>query len=150
MAIAWLREYYRRPGVRMLRVVGGPLLLVLGVLMQSGGEPFSRIMGIGALGLGVWWTLKPLFTVSVLTRRRRQQGRAEVEIAVTLGGDGVRVEDGKTKTELPWERVSAAGESDRYVWLELRGGTRMVIPRRAIDDPEALRELLAERSEWKG
>ena len=30
---AWIREYYRRPGARVLRLLAGPLLAMLGVGM---------------------------------------------------------------------------------------------------------------------
>ena len=150
-ASAWLREYYRRPGVRILRIVGGPGLLALGAITLSrGGDAFTRGMALVTVVFGAWIILKPLLMAWSMTARRRRSDRAAVEMEVRFDRRGMVVTDGDKATELPWEKLASAGASGDYVWLELKTGTRATIPRRAIDDLDALRELLRSRVEWKG
>lgn len=149
-ASAWLREYYRRPGLRILRILAGPALVALGAFMVQGSESFSRAMGFVAIAFGVWRVVKPLFMAWAMTSRRRRANRAAATIEVRLDQRGMRVNDGKATTELAWDRLRAAGLTRDYVWLELKSGTRATIPRRAIADLDALRELLSSRLEWQG
>lgn len=143
-AMSWLREYYRRPGWRSVRILGGPFLIMLGVAMRGSSHQFTSIMALVSIGLGLYYVFKPLLFASVLTSHRRRAGRADVEMEVTLDDDGMRVSDGKTQTDLPWARISAAGVAPQYVWIELKNGNRATIPTRAIDDLPGLRALLAD------
>jgi hypothetical protein len=144
-AMAWLREYYRRPGWRSIRVLGGPLMVMVGVALRGSSQTFTSVMGIVAIVFGVYYALKPIVFTSVLTSQRRRRNSADVEIEVTFDRDGMRVADGKAKTALPWERITASGVTDEYVWIELSNGNRATIPRRAIPDLEELRALLSAR-----
>lgn len=149
-ASAWVREYYRRPGARAWRVLSGPGMFVLGAVAAArAGEAFTRAIAIVAVLLGIWLIAKPFLMAWAMTSRRRRANRAAVEIEVRFDRDGMRVTDGGAKTALPWEKLSAAGLSDDYVWIELSTGTRATIPRRAIDDLDGLRALLASRLAWK-
>ena len=149
-ASAFVREYYRRPGARVMRVLSGPGLVVLGTIMlMRSGELFMRGVSIVAVLLGAWLVAKPFLMAWSMTSRRRRMNRAAAEIEVRFDREGMRVTDGSAKTELPWSKLAAAGLSDDYVWLELATGTRATIPRRAIDDLDALRELLRARVAWK-
>jgi len=149
-ASAFVREYYRRPGARVMRVLSGPGLVVLGTIMlMRSGELFMRGVSIVAVLLGAWLVAKPFLMAWSMTSRRRRMNRAATEIEVRFGREGMRVTDGSAKTELPWSKLAAAGLSDDYVWLELATGTRATIPRRAIEDLDALRELLRARVAWK-
>lgn len=148
-ASAWLREYYRRPGLRVLRVASGPAVLVLGALLLRGDGGFSRAMAIVTLLFGAWLTLKPLLMAWAMTSRRRRLRQSSATIEVRFDQRGMRVDDGRSTTELAWDRLRAAGEARDYVWLELKSGARATIPRRAIDDLDALRELLSSRLEWQ-
>lgn len=141
-AMAWLREYFRRPGWRSIRVIGGPLLVAIGVGMRGSSQAFTSVMGIVTIAYGAYYALKPLLYASVLTSQRRRRGRADVEIEVTFDDDGMTVADGKAKNVLPWKRITASGVTGQYVWIELDNGNRATIPRRAIDDLDALRALL--------
>lgn len=147
---AWLREYYRRPGWRVTRVLGGPLVIGLGVFMVRSADLFTRAIGVAAMVLGLWYGLKPLLAAHLMKRRRRESGRSEVELEVTLSDQGLRIDDGKVRTELGWDEVRSAGRGDGYVWYELRGGSRATIPSRAVDDREALERMLREHTEWVG
>lgn len=150
-ASAFVREYYRRPGARVMRVLSGPGLIALGTIMLSRAEElFMRGVSIVAVLLGAWLLVKPFLMAWSMTSRRRRGNRAAAEIEVRFDRDGMRVTDGSAKTELPWSKLSAAGLSGAYVWLELASGARATIPRRAIDDLDGLRELLRERVTWKG
>lgn len=148
---AWLREHYRRPGLRVVRILAGPGLAALGASMYlRSGERFTTIMGLVTLAFGVWLVLKPFVTAWALTARRRRTNRADVELEVRLDKKGLRVGDGVKTTELPWDKLAAAGATHRYVWIELKTGTRATIPLRAVPDRDALQELLSSHLAWKG
>lgn len=150
-ASAWLREYYRRPGVRAWRVLSGPGIFILGALTAArADELFMRGIGGLAVLLGLWLTAKPFLMVWAMTSRRRRTDRANVEIEVRFDRDGMRVSDGGAQTAFPWTKLSAAGASSDYVWIELASGNRATIPKRAIDDLDALQTLLASRLSWHG
>ncbi len=148
-ASAWLREYYRRPGLRALRILAGPLVAALGVMMSRSAQPFAHFMAIVTLAFGVWLAVKPLVSAWALTSRRRRANRGDVEIEVRFDRAGMRVADGKSATDIAWERLRAAGLASGYVWIELATGTRATIPLRAVADLDELRELLSSRIEWK-
>lgn len=147
---AWLAEYYRRPGWRSLRLLGGPALVALGAIMLRSPAAFQRVMGVVALLFGIYYAVKPWLAARVVTRERRRSGRADLELEVTLHGRGVTIDDGKVQTELPWYEVSSSGMGKDYVWYEVRGGARATIPLRVVDDLEALIERLRTHTDWKG
>jgi hypothetical protein len=142
---AWLREYYRRPGLRILRGLAGPALIALGAVMRTSPEIFTRFMGLASIGLGVWLILKPFLMAWAFTSQRRKRRRSDVEMEVRLDASGMHVSDGSKATDVPWDKIAAAGIAERYVWLEMTSGARATIPRRAIDDLDALRELLSSK-----
>lgn len=148
-ARAWLREYYRRPGWRAWRIVGGPCFVALGLAMMRGEELFSRAVGTAAIVLGLWYGLKPLLAARMLRAERRRSGRSDVELEVRVHAGGVRIDDGAVKKELPWSEIVRAGASKEYVWYELRGGSRATIPLRVVDDPEALYATLRAHTAWE-
>lgn len=149
-ARAWLREYYRRPGWKTWRIIGGPCFIALGLAMMRGEELLSRGMGIAAIVLGLWYALKPLLAARMLREQRRKSGRSDVELEVKVHGGGIRIDDGKVKREIPWEQVARAGATRDYVWYELRGGSRATIPLRVVEDPTALRAELRRHTTWEG
>ncbi|HBQ16145.1 MAG TPA: hypothetical protein DEF51_35105 [Myxococcales bacterium] len=146
---AWIREYYRRPGARMLRLLAGPLIALLGVgMLARAPRLFERGMGVVALFFGLYLLFKPLLLANALVRRRQRTGMAERELEVTLRAEGIRIDDGKIRTNLPWDEVRAAGRGPDYVWYEMKGGSRATIPLRAVDDLEALEALLRDKTSW--
>lgn len=146
---AWLREYYRRPGWRVFRVAGGPALMVFGVSMiLRAPDLFSRAMGAAAVLLGLWYATKPLLARRLLTRQRRESGRADAEITVTLEESGLAIEHGGVRTELEWSDVTGAGRGPAYVWYEIGRGARATIPLRVVDDVDALEALLRRKTTW--
>jgi hypothetical protein len=146
---AWLREYYRRPGWRSLRVLGGPGFVVLGLAMASGSDLFMRVMGTVTVLFGVYYALKPWLMVRAITRRRRAAGHHQREFTITVRKKGVQIDDGNVRTELPWAEIDQAGEGPEYVWYQVRGGHRATIPHRALgDDHDALVEMLKANTRW--
>lgn len=146
---AWLREYYRRPGWRVLRIAGGPALMLFGASMiVRAPDLFSRAMGVCAVLLGLWYATKPLLARRLLTRHRRESGRADAEIGLTLSDDGVAIDHAGVRTELDWSDVTAAGRGPDYVWYEIGRGARATIPLRAVDDVDALESLLRRHTAW--
>jgi len=146
---AWLREYYRRPGWRVWRVVGGPCFVALGVVMSTSGELLTRGVGIATIAMGVWYAVKPLLGARLVVSGRRKRGLADREIELRLDAKGVRIVDGHVQKQLGWVDVRRAGESDEYFWYELGGGSRATIPKRVVEDAQALREKLREHTAFE-
>lgn len=147
---AWLAEYFRRPGWRSLRILGGPAFVGLGVVLLQSEAVFQRVMGVVAVLFGLYYAAKPWLAARALTAQRRRSGRADVELEVTFHPRGVRIDDGKVRTELPWREVTAAGLGRGYVWYEVSGSSRATVPLRVVDDLEALVAMLREHTAWKG
>ena len=148
-ARAWLTEYYRRPGWRLLRFGAGPAIVALGWSMTSGPTALTRGMGWVAIAFGVYYALKPLLGCWMMVRRRRASGRSELSLEVQIGSRGVRIDDGKVRTQLGWDQVSSAGRGRDYFWYELRGGARATIPLGAVDDAAELEATLREHTRWQ-
>lgn len=146
---AWLREYYRRPGWRLWRVIGGPCFVGLGVAMATSSELLSRGVGIATIVMGVWYAAKPLIGARAVVASRRKRGLSDREIEVRLDKGGVRIDDGQVRKELAWSDVRRAGEGSEYFWYEVGRGNRATIPKRVVDDADALREKLAEHTEFE-
>src|SRR5690349_3825934 len=84
IARAWLTEYFRRPGWRAWRVIGGPITFAIGVGMFLSPDVFMRSMGVAGMVLGVWYALKPFLSAWFVTNARRKLRREEVELEVTI------------------------------------------------------------------
>jgi len=147
---AWLREYYRRPGWRAWRIIGGPCFVALGIAMSRSAESFTVGMGIASVVLGLWYVVKPWIAMRATVAQRRKGGRSGVEIELRLHREGIRIDDGKVRKEIPWEDILTSGMASEYVWYELAGGNRATIPLRVVDDIDALREKLAAHTRWSG
>jgi len=146
---AWLREYYRRPGWKTWRVIGGPCFFALGLAMSTSGELLTKGVGIATALLGVWYGVKPFLARRLLTAQRRKAGHSDLQLELRLNREGIRIDDGNVRKQIPWSDVVRAGESKDYVWYELSGGSRATIPRRVIDDLDALRDELRENASWE-
>ncbi len=146
----WLREFYRRPGWRIWRVIGGPCFIALGIAMARGTEVLTTGMGVGSIVFGLWYAVRPWIAMKAIVAQRRKRGRSNIELELWLHRDGIRVDDGKVKKEIPWENIVRAGESRSYVWYELAGGSRATIPLRVVGDRDALQEKLAAHTDWVG
>lgn len=147
---AWIREYYRRPGWRGLRIFGGPAFVALGVMMGSGTDPFMRGMGIVTVLFGVYYVLKPWLGARAMLRARRAAGLHEREFAVRIDRKGIEIDDGRVRTRFAWSEVECAGRTTEYVWYQVRGGHRATIPLRVIDDRDALTAFLQRNTRWAG
>lgn len=149
IASAWLREYFRRPGWRAWRVIGGPCFIGIGIVLTQSAELFMRGIGLATIGLGLWYAAKPFIGARLISQDRRRRGLSDLEIEVRLGRDGLRIDDGRVRKEIPWSDVVRAGASSEYIWYELRGGSRATIPLRVVEDREALRTKLAAHCRWE-
>ena len=49
------------------------------------------------------------------------------------------------ETSLGWDQVVRAGWRPRYLWFEIAGGSRAIIPLRAIDDRDSLEQLFRDQ-----
>ncbi|HHH28411.1 MAG TPA: hypothetical protein ENK57_08710, partial [Polyangiaceae bacterium] len=113
---AWLREYYRRPGWRAWRVIGGPCFTALGIAMSMSAEALTKWVGIATIVLGLWTTLKPFIARRMLTKQREAAGHSGVEIELRLDDEGIRIDDGRVRKQLEWAGIVRAGETADYFW----------------------------------
>ena len=143
---AWLAEERARRGLARRAI--GPALIVFGLgTLASQSEPTARGIATFAILLGVFHIARPFLAVARALSERRRRGGSQA-ITVALDDDGIALtREGKT-VRFPWKDVTAAGERATYVWYELRGMHRAPIPRRVIDDLEALRETLRAHTRW--
>jgi len=147
---AWLREFYRRPGWRLWRVIGGPFFIALGLGMVRSSDLFTAGAGLVSIVFGAWYLVRPWIAMKAMVARRQRGGRSDVELELRLHRDGIRIDDGRVKKELPWEDIVSSGRGPTYVWYELGGGSRATIPLRVVDDQDALRRILAAHTDWRG
>ena len=146
-ARAWLFEYFRRPGWRVVRVALGPAVIALGVSMLRAGT--SSWLGGAIVVFGLYYALKPLLGVWQAVRQRRALGIAEMEIELVIGRKGVRIDDGKARTQFSWEDIRGAGRGRGYFWYALNGGARATIPDRAVEAPAELEAIFREHTRWQ-
>ena len=145
---AWLREYYRRPGWRIWRVIGGPCFIALGAALCRSADLVTMTVGMASVALGIWYALKPWIAMRAVTAQRRKSGRSDLDLEVRLHRDGIRIDDSKVRTEIPWSEVVRAGSAKTYVWYELAGGNRATIPLRVVEDLGALEAKLRAHTTW--
>jgi hypothetical protein len=146
---AWLAEYFRRPGLGLLRVLAGPAFILIGLEMMRGPEAMGRGIGVAAIVLGVWHLLRPFVLVRSLVRRRRASGASGARMRVTVEDAGIRVSDGSKETRFPWDSITAAGRGRDYVWFEIRRSARGTIPLRVVKDEAKLIESFRSRGKWR-
>lgn len=150
LARAWLFEYYRRGLWGVLRLLGGPALVVVGWTLRQSGDGLVAAFGAFAVGYGVYYAVKPLLHVAFQVRRRVRVRADLVETTVRFGDDGIDVEHGASRTHIGWVDVGGAGRSATYLWFELPGGNRAPLPLRAVDDVEAVIARFREHDVWLG
>ena len=143
--ILWRRtlvRHYWVPRPRWSRLLTGPALVVLGIVLVSGATPTELsavgLFGGALIGIGLGWTAWPLVGAWLaVTRSARVLLRAPVRLTV---GNGllelVRGEDRALFALGDLVRVDwLAGEH----WLQFRGERWVIVPARATDgDPAAL------------
>ncbi len=146
---AWLTEYFRRPGLGLLRVLAGPLFVFIGLEMTRGPAGMGRGVGVAAIVLGIWHVLRPFVLVRALVRRRRASGATSAQMRVAIEDAGIRVSDGNKETRFPWDAITAAGRGKDYVWFEIRRSVRGTIPLRVVKDEARLIEWFQSRGKWR-
>lgn len=146
---AWLAEYFRRPGLGLLRLLAGPAFILIGFEMTRGPEVMGRGIGVAAIVLGVWHLVRPFVLVRALVRRRRASGASSARMRVAVEETGIRVSDGSKETRFSWDAITAAGRGRNYVWFEIRRSTRGTIPLRVLNDEATLIESFRSRGKWR-
>lgn len=149
---AWLAEYYRRPGWRVIRVAAAPALVAMGVSMlrieRATNAALYTALGWLTIAYGIYYAIKPFLRAHVLVRERQKQNAAARELTLSLDESAMEIDDGRMSVRLTWNEVSAAGRGRDYIWYELRSGQRATIPLRAVQDEEQLVALLSAKAEW--
>ncbi len=151
-ARSWLHEYYRQRGMGPIRRVSGPLLVALGLALQTLARGETKVAAAGTFFVyfGVYHLVRPFLLLGLALLRRRRRG-AGGEIALELDERGLRLTDASSSTssKVGWDVISAGGARPDYAWVEIRGGSRLAIPRRAFDDFDAFEDFFRRRGKWR-
>jgi hypothetical protein len=151
-ARSWLYEYYRQSGLGSIRRIAGPLLIALGLALRTlaRGDNTMTAAGTFFIYYGLYYVVRPLILLGLtLFRRRGRVGAGSGEITLELDDRGLRLTDASSTSRVGWEVITAGGARPGYAWVEIRGGSRLAIPRRAFEDFDAFEELFRERKKWR-
>jgi hypothetical protein len=111
-----LYGYYTRPGWRWVRIVAGPLMVVLGILMLTQPGRFSTIYGGAVIGYGVYYALRP-FLMMIARLRRMEDASSALEI---LPGEGLLFSDSAASSRVDMTKVRRVRLSESYLTIELK------------------------------
>ncbi|HEU4535247.1 MAG TPA: YcxB family protein, partial [Polyangiaceae bacterium] len=128
------------------------LLIALGLAMRTlaRGDNTMTAAGTFFIYYGIYYVVRPALLLGLtLFRRRGRVGADGGEIALELDERGLRLTDASSTSRVGWDVISAGGARPGYAWVEIRGGSRLAIPRRAFDDFDAFEELFRERNKWR-
>ncbi|MBW2528925.1 MAG: YcxB family protein [Deltaproteobacteria bacterium] len=145
-ARAWLAEYFRGGRWGPLRLLGGPAMIYLGWRMHvlRPGEWLAAV-GSFTIGFGIYYALKPLLQVALLLRKRHKIAAQRTTVVVEVDDEGITIRSGEAETSLGWTEIVRAGWRPTYLWFEFASGARAIVPRRAIEDRDALDALLRDK-----
>jgi hypothetical protein len=143
-----LVRYYLAPRTGCLRMLAGPAAVGLGLLLREQARG-GLVEGLGALciGYGLFYALRPLFSVWLASRARRKAGTHE--ITLELGDAGVSLSGPNDAVNLAWQTIRRAQRRRGCYWLESRSGVRWCLPTRVVKDPAPLVRLLREKGKWR-
>jgi hypothetical protein len=150
-ARSWLHEYYRQSNVGQLRRIAGPLLIAVGLAIKTLARADATAVAAGTFFIyyGIYLLVRPLLLLGLTLVRRRKRIGAGGELTLELDERGVRIADASSSSRVGWGEISGAGARREYAWVEIRGGSRLAIPRRAIGDFDAFEDAFRERRKWR-
>ena len=146
LATAWVREHYARQG--MLRFWMAPALLFFAVVvLVQATDNVPRIAAFLMLAWGAFTLARPFLMASQIVAQRRKRGGTR-KVLVSLDASGLTITKDDKDVLFPWKDITAAGMRQDYVWYEIRGAQRAPIPKRLVEDVEALQRFFAKRTLW--
>lgn len=150
-ARSWLYEYYRQSNVGQLRRIAGPLLVAVGLALKTLARGDNTLVAAGTFFIyyGIYLLVRPLILLGLTLLRRRKRVGAGGELTLELDDRGLRIADASSSSRLGWNDISAAGARRHYAWVEIRGGSRLAIPRRAFDNFDAFEDIFRDRRKWR-
>lgn len=150
-ARSWLFEYYRQGGLGPVRRVAGPLLVAVGMALRTLGRGDVKVSAAGTFCVyyGLYYFVRPLLLLGLALLRRRRRVGAGAELTLELDERGLRISDASSTSKVGWEVISAGGARADHAWVEIRGGSRLAIPRRAFDDFAAFEAYFRDRDKWR-
>lgn len=130
------RAFAALPFIGVVMMVGGAWTLVASGAdgLASGGISLL----IGAMGVGA-----PFVRRYAVRKQFRQTPVAQRAIEYELSEDRLRVKDGRGQMELPWNEVGGVGSDGHALYWWTRPELIHLIPVRAFQSPEAMRETVA-------
>jgi hypothetical protein len=150
-ARSWLYEYYRQGNFGPIRRVAGPLLVGLGLALQTLARGEVKVSAAGTFFVyyGLYYLVRPFLLLALTLVRRRGRVAAGGELTLELDDRGMRLTDAASTSKLGWDVISGGGARSDYAWVEVKGGSRLAIPRRAFDDFAAFEDHFRDRGKWR-
>jgi hypothetical protein len=148
-AKSWLGDYYRQRGMGQIRRLAGPALMALGLTLRAiaRGEVMVTAAGSFFFYYGIYYIVRPFLLLAFAVVRRGGGS----DVTLELDDRGVRLSDPSSLSKrIGWDVVDGGGELGDYAWVEIRGGTRITIPKRAFADAAAFEACLREHGKWRG
>jgi hypothetical protein len=150
----YLATYFGTPGQTFLRLLGGPLLIVLAVLLgiytrsSNAWNWVKLLLNLAALGImlyGLGYMLRPAINLLLVWLRREQVlGTGEAALSLTLAGDRLQVDDGRDPFDVPFEQILAVQRRARSAWIITKTDNLLYFPFDGLleGDAEAFLDVL--------
>jgi len=150
----YLATYFGTPGQTFLRILGGPLLIVLAALLaiytRSAGAAgwVKLLLNLAAVAMflyGLVYMLRPgLNLLLVWLRREQVLGPEDAPVSISLAADHLQVDDGREPFDVPLEQVLAVQRRARSAWIITKTDNLLYFPFEDLleGDPDAFLEAL--------
>ena len=130
----FLNEYYFGYGIffSILRIVAGPLILIMGLNLYFNG---NTKLGIGYSGFmiffGIYYILKPL--IIILTQKSWFQN---FDLDYTINPDKIIIESNKSKSELDYSDLKTVLKRKTYYALKTKSKQGIYLPIKLLESNE--------------
>tara|TARA_B110000090_G_C13226337_1_gene386823 strand:+ start:220 stop:699 length:480 start_codon:yes stop_codon:yes gene_type:complete len=130
----FLNEYYFGYGVffSILRIIGGPLILIMGLNLYFNGNTKP---GIGYSGFmiffGIYYCLKPL--IIILTQKAWFKN---FDYNYLIGPEKIIIQSGKSKSELDYSELKTVQKRKTYYTLKTKSKQGIYLPIKLLEPTE--------------
>lgn len=132
---SFFTRYYSYPGWKYVRILGGPFLVAIGLVLQHVPTAFHMAYGGFAIGFGIYYLLKPFLYLAIRWRTFAAGG-------VTLALDDeemLSVTDGGVNARVSADTVRSARIANGLLAIEIKVDRRafLDLPLRALTSGDA-------------
>lgn len=128
-----LFEYYwgGHWGMRLLRILGGPLMLGIGGFLVFVGDKFSMAYGGFMVGYGLYYMFKPLFLIVT-----RLDYYKTSPLAIEIKGNKIRFMSEEGYSELNFSAFSKIIHRKTYFAFRMKKLTAICIPHKVLKEKQ--------------